>query len=537
MSEQSAATAPPKQRPGMSPRARWVSASALATLLLASLDQNVVGSAAWPIAQDLDPQRGLQLLPWLFTVYILASTATQPLYGKLSDIYGPKAVFVFSTSLFVAGSALCGLSQNMIELIVFRAVQGIGAGGLVGVTLVIIAVISPPRTRAKRSGLGGAVIGGGTIAGPLLGGFIADHATWRWLFYINLPLGIAALIIMLIAFQMPKQQRREPVDIGGAVLIALATSVILLITDWGGNRYSWSSPTIIGLAVVGVVTFAVFVWQERRTPAPILPFSLFRNPVYRIVSPLQFLTGLSIMSAPVYLGTYLQIGRSQTPSHSALFTVPLAAGLIVMSTFGGIWISRFGRYRMILLVGNVLCTVALFMLGVLNSSTPVWYIALDLLLLGAGLGSLIQVTTLAVQNAMPPSQLGVATISVRFSNRIGQAFGTAILGALLNTLFLAQLPAQYTNTVAHGAVDIGQIHELSAQAQHVVREAFVTASNQLYLIAAALSLVTVVLSIFVRETIQDAEAAGVGEPDPVLAPAAAADSPADDTGPGLSARS
>ncbi|WP_282088933.1 MFS transporter [Streptomyces tendae] len=491
----------------MSPRMiKWVSASALGTLLLASLDQTIVGSAAWTIARDLDPQQGLRLLPWLFTVYLLASTATQPLYGKLSDVFGPKRVFLFATSLFLAGSMLCGTAQTMTQLIVFRAVQGLGAGGLVGVTLVIVAMISPPKDRARRSGLGGAIIGGGSVAGPLLGGVVSEHLSWRGLFYINLPLGLAALAIMLYALHLPAgRRRREPVDILGAVLIAAAASVILLVTDWGGTKYAWSSPLILAMGLGGVLLTALFIWWERRAPAPILPLSLFRNPVYRTVTPLQIVTGLAVMSAPVYLATYMQVAQAHTPTSSSLFTVPLAVGLVLFSTSGGMWISRFGRYRMVLVLGNVLCTLALALLGTLGTHTPSWVIAVDLFLLGSGLGGLMQVSILAVQNSVEAHQLGVATTSVRFMGRMGQALGTALLGVLLNSAFNSRLPHEVRDQLGGNVSNLGSVQQLPESVRETVVDAFVSANRVMYLSAAAVSVIAVALSFLVKETMHSAE--------------------------------
>ncbi|GHE70861.1 hypothetical protein GCM10018785_44040 [Streptomyces longispororuber] len=485
---------------------KLTSASALGILLLASLDQTIVGSSAWTMARDLDPVHGLDLLPWLFTVYLLASTATQPLYGKLSDVFGPKKVFLFATGLFLVGSMLCGAAQDMRQLILFRAVQGLGAGGLVGVTLVIVAMISPPKDRARRSGLGGAIIGGGSVAGPLLGGVVSEHLGWRWLFFINLPLGIAAVAVMVYALHLPAGARRkEPVDVVGAVLIAAAASGLLLVTDWGGTKYSWTSPLILVMGAGAVLVSVAFVWWERRVPAPILPLSLFRNPVYRTVTPLQIVTGLAVMSAPVYLATYMQIARSQTPTSSAMFTVPLALGLVIFSTSGGLWIARSGRYRMVLVIGNLLCTAALALLGLLGEHTSPWVIAVDLFLLGSGLGGLMQVSILAVQNAVEAHELGVATTSVRFLGRMGQALGTALLGVLLNASFDDKLPGEVSDRLGGNVSNLGSVQELPASVRDSVVDAFVSANHVMYLTAAAVSVVAVVLSLFVKETMHDAK--------------------------------
>lgn len=332
------------------------------------------------------------------------------------------------------------------------------------------------------------------------------NTSWRGLFYINLPLGIAALAVMLYALHLPAgQRRREPVDVLGAVLIAAAASVILLVTDWGGTKYSWTSPLIIAMGLGGVLLSALFVWWERRAPAPILPLSLFRNPVYRTVTPLQIVTGLAVMSAPVYLATYMQIARAQTPTSSALFTVPLAAGLVLFSTSGGMWISRFGRYRMVLVIGNLLCTAALTLLGTLGTHTPSWVIAVDLFLLGAGLGGLMQVSVLAVQNAVEAHQLGVATTSVRFLGRMGQALGTALLGVLLNTAFNSRLPQDVRDQLGGNVSNLGSVQQLPDAVRETVVDAFVSANHVMYLTAAAVSVIAVALSFFVKETMQDAQ--------------------------------
>ncbi|MFD0546052.1 MFS transporter [Streptomyces mexicanus] len=373
-------------------------------------------------------------------------------------------------------------------------------------TLVIVAMISPPKDRARRSGLGGAIIGGGSVAGPLLGGVVSEHLSWRGLFYVNLPLGIAALAVMLYALHLPAgRRRREPVDILGAVLIAAAASVILLVTDWGGTKYAWTSTLILVMGLGGVLLSALFIWWELRAPAPILPLSLFRNPVYRTVTPLQIVTGLAVMSAPVYLATYMQIARAQTPTSSSLFTVPLAIGLVLFSTSGGMWISRFGRYRMVLVIGNVLCTLALALLGTLGTHTPSWVIAVDLFLLGSGLGGLMQVSVLAVQNSVQAHQLGVATTSVRFLGRMGQALGTALLGVLLKSAFDSRLPQEVREQLGGSASNLGSVQQLPVPVRETVVDAFVSANHVMYLTAAAVSVIAVGLSFFVKETMQDAQ--------------------------------
>src|SRR4051794_13582987 len=388
------------------PRVRLIFVALMLVLLLAALDQTIVSTALPTIVGELG---GIEHLSWVVTAYLLSSTIAGPLYGKLGDLYGRKKILQTAIVIFLVGSVLCGISQNMGELIAFRAVQGLGAGGLMVTTLAVIGDIIPPRERGKYQGFFGGVFGVATVVGPLLGGFFVDNLSWRWIFYVNVPLGALAFGVITVVFHSRSTKVRHAIDYAGAALLASGLSAIVLFTSLGGTTYRWGSTRIIGLMVAGVVLLIAFVLVERRAEEPILPLSLFKNQVFVVTSAVGFIVGLALFGSVTYLPLYLQIVRGHSPTASGLLMTPMMGGVLVSSILSGQLISRFGRYRPFPIMGTAIMAVAVFLLSRLAVDTPAWQTSVFMLILGLGIGMVMQVLVLAAQNAVPYELLGVAT--------------------------------------------------------------------------------------------------------------------------------
>jgi EmrB/QacA subfamily drug resistance transporter len=398
-------------------------------MLLASLDQTIVSTALPTIVGDLG---GLNHLSWVVTAYLLTSTASVPLFGKISDLYGRKILFQVAIVIFLGGSMVSGAAPNMLTLVLARGLQGIGGGGLMSMSMIIIGDIVSPRERGRYQGYTGAVFATSSVVGPLLGGFFTDSLSWRWIFYINLPLGLLALVVTSAVLNLPFVRRDHSVDYLGAGLLVAGVSSLLLVTVWGGNEYAWTSATVIGLAVVGVLLLVAFVFQEGRASEPILPLDLFRNPVFRVASGVSFLVGLSMFGSTIFLPIYFQIVTGASATKSGLLVVPMVAGLMLTSISSGGIISRRGKYRIFPIAGSLITTVGLLLLSRLDVDTSRVESSLYMFVLGAGLGLLMQTLVLAVQNAASHEHLGAATAGVTFFRSMGGAFGVAILGTILN---------------------------------------------------------------------------------------------------------
>ena len=398
-------------------------------MLLAALDQTVVSTALPTIVGDLG---GLNHLSWVVTSYLLASTITIPLYGKLGDQYGRKPLYLFAICIFLVGSMLSGLSQNMAELIAFRALQGIGAGGLMVGAQAIIGDVVSPRERGRYQGYMGGVFAIASVAGPLLGGFLTQSASWRWIFYINVPIGAVALVVTATVLHLPKRHVNHRIDWPGAALLALSASTLILLTTWAGTQYAWLSAPIIALAVTCAVALAVFVFVERGVPEPIIPPRLFRIPTFDITSAVGFVIGLAMFGAIVFLPLFFQLVDGATPTGSGLQLIPLMVGLLGASVISGQIISKIGRYKVFPVMGTALATIGLVLLSTLDPHTPRLLLSVYMVVLGAGLGMVMQILVLVVQNAVDHSDLGVATSSATFLRSIGSSLGVAIFGAIFS---------------------------------------------------------------------------------------------------------
>ncbi len=409
------------------PRVRVIFSALILVILLASLDQTIVSTALPTIVGDLG---GLSHLSWVVTAYLLASTVTGPVYGKLGDQYGRKRVLQIAIVIFLVGSALCGIAQNMTELIAFRGLQGLGAGGLLVTTIAVVGDIIPPRDRGRYQGIFGAVFGVSTVIGPLLGGFFVDNLSWRWIFYVNLPIGAVSLFVIAAAFNVQAERVAHTVDYLGAVLLAGSLSSIVLFTSLGGNTYAWASAPIIVMAVLGAVLLVAFCFAEQRAVEPILPLALFRNRIFTVTSAIGFIIGLALFGSVTYLPLFLQIVRSKSPTASGLQLTPMMGGLLITSVVSGQLISRFGRYRPFPIAGTALVTVAMVLLTGLNIHSSTLSTSAYMVVLGLGLGMVMQVLVIAVQNAVDYKYLGVATSGSVLFRQVGGSIGIAIFGAI-----------------------------------------------------------------------------------------------------------
>ncbi|MFJ8823673.1 MFS transporter [Streptomyces sp. NPDC102467] len=404
----------------------------LLTIVLAVLDMQIVSAAAVPIVRDLDPAHGIDQFPWLVSAFALASAAMLPLYGKLCDTLGAKRVFVGAVATFLLGSALCGLAQSMPQLIAARAVQGLGGGGLMSVTMVVIAHLRDPDNEqggGTGGGLGGVVAGGGMALGPWLGGFLSDHASWRWIFYVNLPIGLAVLAASALVLKLPDHPVRRPLDWAGAGLAAAFSTALLLATDWGGKKYAWSSPEIIGLLCAATAGLGLFLWRQSRAADPVLPLALFRIPELRWGFVVQGITGAAMMCAIYYVLVYLQVARGLSSSAAGLYLLPMALGMTAVGLLAG----RLRWSARTFTVTGTLTMAAVFVLlaTTIKPDTSLWLVRAELLLAGIGFGQLIGQLIQLVQDAAPRPLLGVATTSIRFFQNLGNALGAALFGTIL----------------------------------------------------------------------------------------------------------
>jgi EmrB/QacA subfamily drug resistance transporter len=454
-------------------RALWTIFGALMLgMFLAALDQTIVSTALPTIVGDLG---GLGHLSWVVTAYLLASTVSTPIYGKLGDMYGRKPVFQAAIVIFLAGSMLAGLSQTMDELIGFRALQGIGAGGLMVGAQAIIADIVPPRERGRYMGLIGSVFAVASVAGPLLGGFLVDNLSWRWVFYVNMPVGAVAVAIVALRLHLHTPTTRHRIDYLGGALLAAGVGALVLLTTWGGSEYAWSSTMIVGLAVAGVALLVLFVVQERRAPEPLLPLRLFRSRVFDVANAMGFTIGMAMFGAIVFIPLYLQLVYGATPTSSGLRMLPLMAGLLVAAIASGRAISRVGRYKAFPIAGTAVLVVGMFLLSRLGVGTAPWLASAYMLVVGVGIGLVMQVLVLVVQNDARPQDMGVATSTATFFRSVGGSFGVAIFGAIFASRLASQierLPVGVAGRLSGG------VHMTPEQARHLppaVHEDFLNA--------------------------------------------------------------
>ena len=486
------ATAAPRARVGP------VFGALMLVMLMASLDSTIVSTALPTIAGDLG---GFSRLPWVVTAYLLASTITTPVAGKLGDMYGRKLVLQVALVVFLVGSILCGLSQNMTELIAFRGLQGLGGGALMVSTQAVIGDVVSPRERGRYSGLMGAVFGISTVVGPLLGGLFVDHLSWHWIFYVNVPIGVVAFIVLQLVLHGHAERVKRSIDYVGMALLAGGLTSIVLYTSLGGDTYGWWSAPMLVLLVLSIVATAGFILAERRASEPILPLSLFRNRIFTISSVIGFIVGVSLFGSVTYIPLYLQIVKGASPTQSGLEMLPLMGGVLLTSIGSGQLISRFGRYKVFPIVGTALMAVGMLLLSRLTAGTSLVLADLYMFVVGLGLGFVMQVLILAVQNAVEYRDLGVATASATLFRSMGGTIGVPIFGAIFTNQLagkLAQLPAGAAAQIpAH--LGPGSIAALPEATRTAYIDAYANSLHPVFELAALLALTAFAFTWWLQE--------------------------------------
>jgi EmrB/QacA subfamily drug resistance transporter len=481
-----------------------VFAALMLGMLLAALDQTIVSTALPTIVGDLG---GLAHLSWVVTAYLLAATASTPLWGKLGDQYGRKGLFIAAIVIFLAGSVLSGLSASMGQLITFRAVQGLGGGGLMVLAVAIVGDVVPPRDLGRYQGLFGGVFGFASVIGPLLGGLFVDHLTWRWVFYINLPLGIVALAVITAVLRTPGRRERHRIDYLGTLLIASVAVCLVLLTSLGGVTVPWASPQIAGLAVGAVVLLLAWIRTERRAAEPVLPLRLFRMPVFAVCSAIGFVVGFAMFGTLTYIPLFLQVVRGVTPTLSGVNLLPMVIGMLAGSITSGQLISRTGRYRKFPITGTFVTALALFLLSTMGTGTPAWLTSLYFLVLGLGLGLVMQVLVIVVQSSVGYEDLGVATSGATFFRSIGGSFGIAVFGAifanklsadLAQRLRATPLPPGFDPSAVQG--DPATVRRLPPAPRAGVLQAYSDAITTVFLWAVPVALLAFGLALLLKQT-------------------------------------
>jgi EmrB/QacA subfamily drug resistance transporter len=485
------------------PNVRAVLPGLMLAMLLAMLDNFIVGTAMPRIVQEFN---GLNHMSWVVTAYVLGTTVSTPLWGKIGDLYGRKNIFLISIVLFLIGSALCGFSQSMTELIAFRAFQGLGAGGLMVGAMAIIGDLVPPRERGKYQGQMAGIMALAMIAGPLVGGLITDHANWRWAFFVNVPVGIVAFIVLVTRLHLPKYRTEHRIDWLGAALLSVGITALVLITTWGGTEYAWGSWQILGLAGLAVVALVTFGLVESRAAEPILSLGLFRIRNFSLVAGIGFIVGFAMFGAITFLPLYQQTVQGASATNSGLLLLPMMAGMLVTSIVVGRAITRTGRYKIFPIVGGAVMALGMLLLSRLDADTSRLESSIYMVVLGAGMGFLMQTTMLIAQNSVEPRDLGVASSSATFFRSIGGSFGVSLFGAIFSHRFGDYLsdklgPAAADQLNGGGSVSIGPttLATMTGDVRDAVVHGIASATSSVFVWAVVVTVAVPVLALFIKE--------------------------------------
>ncbi|WP_405012722.1 MDR family MFS transporter [Kitasatospora sp. NBC_01539] len=506
--------AEPAQR---SPREiRLVMVGLVVAMLLAMLDNLIVGTAMPTIVGDLG---GAEHLSWVVTAYTLATAASTPIWGKLGDMYGRKGTFVISIAIFLVGSALSGLSSTMGQLIAFRAIQGLGAGGLMVGVMSIMGALVAPRDRGKYQGMFAAVMALATIGGPLVGGFITDHLSWHWTFYINLPLGVLALAFIVVTLKLPTTRSTARIDYAGAVLLTVGITSLVLITTWGGQEYDWTSKQILGLGALAVATLLGFGYVEQRVEEPMLPLDLFKNRNFALVSVIGFIVGFAMFGAVTFLPLYQQTVQGASATNSGLLLMPMMFGMLVISLVVGQAVTKTGKYRIYPIIGTAVMAGGSLLLSTLSTDTSRFTSACYMVVLGAGMGFLMQITMLVAQNSVELKDMGVASSTATLFRTIGGSFGVALFGAIFNNQVTSTMKDRLGNAGGSQGANLSQmgpgaLRKLPAAVQDAYHHAVSNGMHTVFLWGAVISLVAVAAAVFLHEV--PLRGAGTQKPEPSL---------------------
>jgi EmrB/QacA subfamily drug resistance transporter len=466
-------------------------------LFLAALDQSIVSTALPTIVGEFG---GVDHISWVVTGYLLCSTVAGPLYGKLGDLYGRKSILQGAIVIFLTGSALCGIAQSMGQLIAFRMLQGLGAGGLIVTTIAVVGDVIPPRERGRYQGFIGAVFAVATVVGPLLGGFLVEHVSWRWIFYVNLPVAAVALGVIATAFHSTRSSLHHTIDYLGALLLTASLSSIILFTSLGGTTWAWSSPQVLALIAASIVLPPLFVLVETRAAEPLIPLALFRDPTFSITCAVGFVVGFAMFGTVTYLPLYFQVTKGASPTASGLQLLPLMIGYTITSVVSGQLITRLGRYRFFPIAGTGLASLGMFWLSRLDGGSSVWRAAVGTVVLGMGLGMVVQILVLAVQNAVDRSVMGVATSGTAVFRQIGASIGVALLGTIFASRLHVELAARLpTNTPLPQAATPEAIRHLPTATRVGIEDAFAAALHPVFFTAAAFAALAFALTWLLRE--------------------------------------